>query len=416
MSAPLRVGLCAAVLSACVAFWAATGDQTGDVAAFLAAFGLAFAAYVGALHWSRGLGPGGLRAALGLALVWRAALVLAPPLLSDDIFRYVWEGRIQLHGGNPYAWEDRPEGKRWIPLRDEVWSAVSHKSYSALYPPAWQMAARGVVAVHDSVTAMKAFLVACEVGTLALLGFILRRRRLPPERILVLAWSPLALVEIAGSGHNDALAILLTVGALAALESGRGALAAVAAAVAFDVKILPGFIAAGWARRFRWWHLALGAAAAALLFAPYAAAGSGLWHSAVRYAHFWRFNESLFAGLRAALGDERAMAASTALLAATVAAIAWRRPDTATAGLLAVGASLLLAANVLPWYALWLLPFLVLRDSPPALLFTGTVTLAYLAYPGWRSGETWQVSWWVRALEYGPCVAVAWMARARRAR
>jgi hypothetical protein len=156
LSAPLGVGLCAAVLSACVAFWAATGDQTGDVVPFLATFGLAFAAYVGALHWSRGLGPRGLRAALGLALAWRAALVLAPPLLSDDIFRYVWEGRIQLHGGNPYVWEDRPEGQRWIPLRDEVWGAVSHKSYTALYPPAWQMAAGGVVALHDSVTAMKA--------------------------------------------------------------------------------------------------------------------------------------------------------------------------------------------------------------------------------------------------------------------
>ena len=99
-----------------------------------------------------------------------------------------------------------------------------------------------------------------------------------------------------------------------------------------------------------------------------------------------------------------------------MAVIAWKRPETATAALLVVGASLLLAANVLPWYALWFLPFLVLRDSPAALLFTGTVALAYLAYPDWRSGGEWQVSWWVRALEYGPCVVVAWLARPRGAR
>jgi hypothetical protein len=76
-----------------------------------------------------------------------------------------------------------------------------------------------------------------------------------------------------------------------------------------------------------------------------------------------------------------------------------------------VAASLLLAANVLPWYALWLLPFLVLGDAPAVLLFTGTVALAYLAYPEWRSGESWYLSWGVRALEYGPCALVAWRAR-----
>ena len=406
--------LCAIALSACVAAWGLTGDQTPDVGRFLATFAVAFAAYLGALHFSTGLSPAALRVALLIAVAWRAALVVAPPLMSDDVYRYVWEGRIQLHGGNPYTWEDRPEGARWVAFQDETWRGVSHKSYSALYPTAWKLAGVIPVWIHDSVTAMKAFLVACELAAVAILAWVLKRRALPPERILVLAWSPLALVEIAGSGHNDAFAMLATVAALAALDAGRPLAAAVAAAVAFDAKILPGFIAAAWARRLRWWHVAVAIVVAGALFLPYAAAGSGLWHSAVRYAHFWRFNESLFAVLRAVLGDAGAMAASTVLLAAAVAAIAWRRTEAATAGLLVVAASLLLAANVLPWYALWLLPFLVLRDSPAALLFTGTVTLAYLAYPGWRSGEPWQVSWWVRALEYGPCAAVAWMSRGAR--
>lgn len=419
--APMRrtlvLGLCALVLSGCVASWARTGDQTVDVERFLATYALAFAAYLAGLRGSVGLGRRGLRIVLGLALLWRIALVFSPPLLSDDIYRYVWEGRIQLHGGNPYVWEDRPEGVRWAPLRDDVWRGVTHKYYSALYPPAWQMAARAVVWLHDSVTAMKAFLVACEMGALAMLGWILRRRGLPPDRILVLAWSPLALVEVAGSGHNDAFAILLTVAALAALETGRPLFSAVAGAVALQAKILPGLVVAAWSRRYRWWHLAMAGLVAAALVIPYADAGSGLWHSATRYARYWRFNETLFAVLRGVTGSEdAAMAASSVLLLLVVAVTAWQRREPAAAALITVGASLLLAANVLPWYALWFLPFLVLRDSPPALLFTGTVTLAYLAYPDWRSGEPWQVSWWVRALEYGPCAAVAWLARPRSAR
>ena len=411
--ARIAVGACAAVLSACVLSWSRGGDQTGDVPRFLATFAVAFAAYLAALRGSAAFGPREVRVCVALAIGWRVALVLAPPLLSDDIYRYVWEGRIQLHGGNPYVWEDRPEGVRWTPLRDGVWERVTHKFYSALYPPAWQLVARGVVAAGDSVTAMKAFLVACEVAALALLGWVLQRRGSPPSRILVMAWSPLALVEIAGSGHNDAFAILATVAALAALEAGRPALAAALGAIALDAKILPGFIAGGWARRFRWWHAVLGAAVVAVLFVPYADAGSGLWHSAIRYARYWRFNETLFAALRAVLGVDAAVTASTALLVAVMAVVAWRRTETAAAGLIVVAASLLLAANVLPWYALWLLPFLVLRDRPAALLFTGTVTLAYLAYPDWRSGDAWHVSWPVRALEYGPCVVVAWLARSR---
>ena len=403
------------MLSACVASWARRGDQTGDVAAFLATFGVAFAAYLAALHLGADLGPRGVAACVGVALAWRVALVLAPPLLSDDVYRYVWEGRVQVHGGNPYAWLDRPEMPRWAPLRDAVWDGVSHKHMTALYPPAWQLAARAVVALHDSVLAMKTFLVACEAATLALLALVLRRRGLPPGRLLVLAWSPLALVEVAGSGHNDAFAILLTVGAVLALETGRPLVSAALGGVAFQAKLLPGFVLAAWARRYRSWHVLTAIAVAAALVVPYAAAGPGLWHSAIRYARYWRFNETAYALLHAAFGQDGAALASAALVAAVALALAWRRAEPATAGLAVVAASLLLAANVLPWYALWLLPFLVLRDSPPALLFTGAVALAYLAYPDWRSGEAWHVSWWVRALEYGPVALVAALACRRRA-
>ncbi len=405
----------AVVLTLCVLHWAATGDQTPRVGRFLATFAVAFAAYVAAVHTARDLGPRRVGACVAVSLAWRALLLAAPPLLSDDVHRYVWEGRIQGHGGNPYAWEDRPEAARWTPLRDDVWAAVSHKDYPALYPPAWQLAARAVTAVHDSVGAMKAFLVLCEAATLGLLWWILRRRGLPPGRILIAAWSPLALVEIAGSGHNDAFAILLTVAALAGLESGRPLASALLGALAFQAKLLPGFVLAAWARRFRWWHVLAAGALAAAVVVPYAAAGSGLWFSATRYARYWRFNETGFAALRVVLDQDGAALASALGILAVAAMAASRGVEPAAAGLAVVAASLVLAANVLPWYALWLLPFLVLRDAPAALLFTGTVALAYVAVPAWRSGDPWHVSWGIRALEYGPCLAVA-LATWRRSR
>jgi len=397
--------------------WAVQGDQTRRVGSHLALFGLAFGAYLVALHAAPGLSGRGLRAALALAVAWRLALVPAFPLLSDDVFRYVWEGRVQVHGGNPYAWDDRPESPRWESMRDGVWRSVTHKEYTAVYPPLWEMACALVVRRHDSVTAMKAFVVACELALVALLARMLRRRRLPPERLLILAWSPLALVEVAGSGHNEAAGALLLTASLAALDRGDGLGSALAAALGAQTKFLPALVAASWLRRFRWWHVVAAIDLFLLLIVPYAAAGPGLWMSLGKYGRYWLFNQTLFDPLAAiAGGHEEGVRLAGALLAALVLVLAARKAEPVVAALAVVAASILLAPNVLPWYALWLLPLLVLRDAPAALLFTGTVQLAYLVYPDWLSGQRWQVNGWMRALEYGPCVAVALWAWLRRSK
>jgi hypothetical protein len=408
-----RLVAAAIVLSACTIAWAAAGDQTGRIAPHLALYGAAFAAYLAALDASAGLSRRGLRLALGAAFLWRAVLVVAPPLLSDDVYRSLWEGRIQLQGGNPYAWRDRPASARWEGLRDEAWARMNHKDYTAIYPPFWQLATRAIVAVHDSVTAVKVFLVACEALTLWALSGLLRRRGLPAGRLLVLAWSPLALVEVAGGGHGEAFAMLLMVLSLAALEAGRRTSSATLAALGLQAKLLPGLVALGWGRRYRPRDAAAAILVAAALVLPYRSAGPGLLRSLEGYASFWRFNETLFAVPAALLGPRLASEACAAALAAGALTLAWRRCEPVAAALALICATLLLAPSVFPWYAVWLLPVLVLRDEPGALLFTGTVGLAYLVYPAWRSGEAWQVGWSVRALEYLPCAAVALLARVR---
>jgi len=407
----MRLAACGVVLTACVSAWALQGDQTGRVASHLALHGLAFAAYLAALHSARGLSARGLRAALVLAVLWRAALVSAPPLFSNDVNRYVWEGRVQVHGGNPYAWGDRPDSPRWEGLRDAVWRGLNHKDYPAVYPPLFQLACRGVIGLHDSVAAMKAFLVACELLTLWPLAVLLRRRGLPRDRLLVLAWSPLALVEVAGSGHNEAFGFLFLAASLAALEAGRPLASAVAAALGFQAKFLPGLVAAAWARRYRPWHVLVATGVAASLTVPYfAGASKTFFLSLSKLARFWRFNDTLFAPLlHAAASHEAAVRLGAGLAVLFALVLAWRRAEPVAAAMAVVAASLLLGPNVLPWYALWFLPLLVVREEPALLLYTGTAALAYLVYPDWQSGEVWYLGWDVRALEYGaPALVFAW--------
>ncbi|HSD27590.1 MAG TPA: hypothetical protein VLL75_09820, partial [Vicinamibacteria bacterium] len=322
------LALSGAAITACVAVWAATGDQTGRVATHLLLYALAFAAYLGALWGSAGLGRRGLAAALAVSGLWRLALVVTPPLLSNDVHRSVWEGRVQAHGGNPYAWSDRPDAPKWAALRDDVWRGLNHPDYTAVYPPAWQLATRAVASVSDSIPAMKGFLVACELLCLVPLAALLKRRGLPRGRLLILAWSPLALVETAGGGHNEAMGALFLVLALAALESGRPLMSALAAAVGFQAKLLPGLVAAAWARRYRASHVAAAAALAVALVWPYRSAGRELFLSLSKYSEVWLFNETLFAPLATVLGSHlAAVRAGSILVVALALALAWRRAE-----------------------------------------------------------------------------------------
>jgi alpha-1,6-mannosyltransferase len=410
------LSVCAVILTGCVTAWVTQGDPTRRIASHLLVYGLAFVAYLVALAAAGGLSPRGLGATLALAVGWRLALALAPPLLSNDVNRYVWEGRVQVHGGNPYAWSDRPDAPWWAALRDGVWRGLNHPDYTAVYPPLWQVASWAVVAVHDGITAMKLFLTACELLVLWPLAVLLERRRLPRERLLILAWSPLALVEIAGSGHNEAFGLLLLVLSLAALETARPLLSALLAALGFLAKFLPGLVAVAWARRYRPPHVLAAALATFAFVYPYwRGAEKTFFLSLSKYSEFWRFNETLFALLAVVTGSHRAAVRAGAVLVVLLAVVlAWRRAEPVAAATAVVAASLLLGPNVLPWYALWLVPLLVLRDEPGGLLFTGTVGLAYLVYPAWQSGERWQIGWGIRALEYGPCLAVAILALRRR--
>jgi hypothetical protein len=406
------LALCGVVISVCVLFWSRTGDQSGKIAAHLAVFAVAFAAYLLALWSCPELSRRGLLPALALGVAWRAVLVTTPSLLSNDVNRSVWEGRVQVHGGNPYAWSDRPDAPKWASLRDDVWRGLNHPDYPAIYPPAWQLAVRGVAGLSDSITAVKAFVALCELACLVPLGFALRRRGLPLARLLILAWSPLALVETAGSGHNEAFGALFVVLALAALESGRPLASALAAAVGMQAKFLPGLLAASWARRYRAWHVGAAAIVALAFVWPYRSAGRILWLSLRKYSEFWCFNETAFAIVEPLAGSHTAAVRVCSLSVLVLALIlAWRRAEPVVAAMAVVAATLLLSPNVLPWYALWFVPLLVVRDEPAALLYTGTASLAYLVYPGWQSGERWWIGWDVRALEYLPCVLVFGLSR-----
>jgi rSAM/selenodomain-associated transferase 1 len=204
--------------------------------------------------------------------------------------------------------------------------------------------------------------------------------------------------------------MLLAAVALLLLEHRWPLLSAIAAALGAQMKLLPGLLAAAWARRYRPWHAAVAALVAGLLVLPYASEPAGLVRSLSSYGRRWRFNDSLFALIAPAIGARAAAVAGGLVLLLLAIVLAWRRTEPARAALIVSAAWLALAGNVLPWYALWLLPWLVVAEAPALVAFTLTVPLAYLVYPGFLAGGPWRVGWDVRALEYGiPLAVAAWV-------
>jgi len=146
---------------------------------------------------------------LGLifAALFRLSIIFYPPYLSDDIYRYVWDGRVQAAGINPYRYI--PADESLAALRDEkIYPNINRRDYAhTMYPPVAEAAFLLITRFSESVTWMKAIMVGFEAIAVWALIQLLASFGFARQRVLIYAWHPLAVWEFAGSGHVDALAI-----------------------------------------------------------------------------------------------------------------------------------------------------------------------------------------------------------------
>jgi alpha-1,6-mannosyltransferase len=142
---------------------------------------------------------------LTLAVVFRALPLFAPPH-STDIYRYVWDGRVQANGINPYRYI--PADSALEHLRDEaIFPHINRREYApTIYPPTAQIVYRTATLFGESITVMKLAMLAFEALAIWATLMLLVARGLPSALILVFAWHPLAIYEVAGSGHVDIVA------------------------------------------------------------------------------------------------------------------------------------------------------------------------------------------------------------------
>jgi alpha-1,6-mannosyltransferase len=326
----------------------------------------------------------------------RALILFAPPH-STDIYRYVWDGRVQAAGINPYRYI--PADPALAHLRDEaIYPGINRREYApTIYPPTAQMVYWAATRLGETVTMMKLAMLGFEALLVWAILQLLAARGLPGPLVLIYAWHPLAIWEVAGSGHIDIVAAAFMMLAILAAQRGRQAAAGAALALAVLAKFLPLVIAPALWRRWHWKMPVAMAVMGAALYLPYLSVGTKVFGFLGGYADEGGLTTGegfLLSVLfrEAGVGDDSLplfLLCAFTLLAALALCTMFRghpdRPDVTAAFALAATTTVLISPHH-AWYFLWLIPLLCFAFSPAVLYLTLAAPALYRV--GWPPSLT----------------------------
>lgn len=336
--------------------------------------------------------------------IWIPAIilrfVLLPTAPSDDINRYLWEGKLVREGMSPYQY--RGDALEWTPFRDRYWEAMNHKDKPTAYPPLSELvfSAIGIVRYHP--LSYKLAFTLADLLTLGAVLALLRRRGTSTTFAGFYAFNPVTLLSYAGEAHFDAMMIAPLVWALYFYETGKTPWAIALASMASGIKwitlpLLPFF--AG--RKL--------SSGALLAIAVLAAPALFFWDSLpqllsglLQFGSTRSFNGPVYDLLRFGLELPRTHC-SRLVAAGFVLILTWRWFIRERAGLdshirWVLGTLVVLSPTVHFWYLAWLLPFVALRPSLPWLTFSITASSYFFVW----LNPVWELVKWQKYLFWLP--------------
>ena len=336
-------------------------------------------------------GGRGLATILLVALAMRLILLPGTPI-STDVFRYVWDGRVQAAGINPYL--HVPDDGALAGLRDgTIYPNINRSDYApTIYPPASQIVFYLVTRISEAPIAMKTAMVAFEALAVWTILQLLAARGLPRSHILIYAWHPLPLWEFARSGHIDAVAIAFLMLALVAADRRSPVLAGIALGAGALVKYFP--VVAGPSLYQRWdWRLPVAfVATVAVLYLPYLGAGTKVFGFLGQYIAEERIDQGSGIFLWLLLGSVLPLpgnalsyylpAAALIMIALALALVLReRKPGADLWGAMVLAVTfLVLFSPHYAWYFAWLVPFLCFYPSAAVLYLTCAANWHYIGH------------------------------------
>ncbi len=359
---------------------------------------------------------------IGLGILLRIILIFSFPSLSDDIYRFIWDGNLAVHGINPFNHSPSYfiENQSNIPgITQELYDNLNSPNYFTVYPPVCQ----AIFAVScwifpeswvGSAMVMKIFMFAFECGTIILLVKLIEHFKLPIKNVLLYALNPLAIIEIMGNLHFEGAMIFFLLLAIWILIKNRLVLSALAVAFSIASKLLPLIFLPFLIKRLGWkkslQYFGIMGIVLLLLFSPLI---NGIFiqnfgESLDLYFQKFEFNASIYYLLRwlfkiitgynqiAIIGPVLGI---IILFGIIFFAIKEQNPDFKPlfkAMLFGICLYLFLATTVHPWYVLLPLVLSIFTPLRFPVIWSGLIILTYVNY----SYPEYFENLWMVALEY----------------
>ncbi|WP_125932478.1 glycosyltransferase 87 family protein [Hymenobacter glacialis] len=370
---------------------------------------------------------------VGAALVFRLLWLPALPALSDDVYRFRWDGMLVAHGANPFRFRpdeiiadgartaipDAATRSQALPELQQLYQQLNSPHYYSLYPPVCQYIFGAAAWLFPTSTpgfvyGLRVLILAAEAAAAGLLLALLAAWGMPREWALRYLLHPLVVVELTGNLHFEGVMVFFVLLALWLLSRHRRMASAVALGLGVATKLLPLLALPLLVRRLGWRMAAVYAALSlgtlALLFSPFVSVelAVNISRSLRLYFRNFEFNASLYYLLRsvgywltgynqiAIIGPALALASGfTGLL------IAWRERRHALAALpqtllLMLTVYYACATTVHPWYLTQLIALSVFARFRYPLVWGGVAILSYSAY----TNSQYQEQLGLVALEY----------------
>lgn len=363
------------------------------------------------------------------SIVLRALFLFSIPNLSDDFYRFIWDGRLLASGNHPFAQLPAYYIDNNISIQgidEELFRSLNSPEYFTIYPALsqyvfWLAASLAPHSVYGSVLVIKLVIFAAELGSLLLLRNLIRDFNLQPSRVLLYALNPLTIIELVGNTHLDALMIFFVLLAIVFLTDKRETFSAVAFSAAICIKIVPVIFfpviiqRLGW--RKAWKFCVITFITSMVIFLPIFDRQiiSGFYESIGYYFNRFEFNASIYyvvrwlgwlifgfniiqyAGvilggiafvimIRIAYHTKQASSPSAATM----------YQDFFTRLLFIHLTYLLFTTTVHPWYVSMLLMFAVLTEFRFVVVWTAMIYLTYAGY----AQHTFRENLWLTAMEY----------------
>ncbi|MGR3175219.1 MAG: hypothetical protein ACUZ8N_11575 [Candidatus Scalindua sp.] len=370
------------------------------------------------------------------SLIFRFTLLPMTP--SDDMYRYLWEGKLQLNWINPYS--HPPESSSLEHLKDSFFSGINHKHLSTIYPPLMLVVFAVADYVSHSIISMKSLFLLFDVLSIFLLLRFLSVMGKDSANVLIYAWSPLILINFAARGHGDSLQIFFVILALYLCAIRKNLRSAISIGLAVMSKfvfiIIAPFLISSLIPGKRLKYVIALLSVIAILYLPYVGAGKGLFSTLFHFGTQYHFNDSAhFLIFCLSIGSPLISKIITAMIFGAVLLYLYKKylnthlvehdinknDSIIRFAFLSIGAFLILAPTLHPWYLTWIVPFLCFNKNRAWLVLTGTIVCYYFMKHElfskmilYNNEWVWKEVHWLKLPEYLPFYGLliyGWLAR-----